>query len=192
MRMRLAIAFLAVLALAGCGTSPQTRYFTLSVAAGPDQAQRAIASPVTVAAVHVPSSLDRSEMVRRTGANSVAISDKDRWTAPLGSMTRRVLSQDLAARLPPDMIIPPHLPVPPHTMRIVVSIAWFGPDANGRVRLDGGWSLLEGGSEKPVLRGVISLKSGAAAEGGDAQAAVMSRLLGRLATRIAASLDTKS
>lgn len=192
MRMRLAIAFLAVLALAGCGTSPQTRYFTLSVAAGPAKVRHAITAPVTVAAVHVTSSLDRSEMVRRTGANRVAISDKDRWTAPLGTMTRRVLSQDLAARLPPDMVVPAHLPVPPHATRIVVSIAWFGPDASGRVRLDGGWSLIEGGAEKPALRGVISLKSGATAEGGDAQAAVMSRLLGRLATRIAASLDAKS
>lgn len=192
MRRRLAIAFLAVLALAGCGTSPQTRYFALSVAAGTAKARQTSAAPVTVAAVHVPSSLDRSGMVRRTGANSVVISDRNRWTGPLGAMTRRVLSQDLAARLPPDRVVPPHLPLPPHTARVVVSIAWFGPDASGRVVLDGGWSLLEGRAEKPVLRRVIALKSESTVSGGNAQAAAMSRLLGRLATRIAASLDAKS
>jgi uncharacterized lipoprotein YmbA len=40
------------------------------------------------------------------------VSQQDRWTAPLGDMTRNVLSQDLASRLPNGAIIPPDAPLP--------------------------------------------------------------------------------
>ena len=191
MRLRAAILGLFALALASCGSSPKTHYFTLAAAPG-TQTTAAIAAPVTVAAVHVPPSLDRREMMRRTGANTVDIDEQDRWTAPLGEMTRRVLSRDLATRLPPGKLVPPDAPAPPHVAQITVSIADFGPDGTGKVRLDGSWSLLEGGQGKLVLRRDIALAIDSAAAGGSGEAAAMSQLLGQLADRIAEALaDTK-
>jgi uncharacterized protein len=188
MRVRRAIMLLAALALADCGTSPKTNYFTLTATPPSEHATASISSPVTVAAVHVPPALDRREMVRRTGANSVDISDRDRWTAPLGEMSRSVLSQDLAARLPAGKVVPPDAPAPPRTAQIVVSLAQFGPAGDGRVVLDGDWSLVDD-REKPLLRRTVSLETASPGRGADGQAAAMSRLIGQLAGRIAATLS---
>lgn len=188
MRVLNAAVVLAALALVGCGTSPKTHYYTLAVVPGAAQGTVAISPPVTVAAVHVPPSLDRRSMVRRTGTNTVDVSGQDRWVAPLGEMTRRVLSQDLAARLARNAVVPPDSPGPPRVAQIVVSIAEFGPDGQGKVTLEGSWSLLRGGRHEPVLRRDVALAIAASARGGSGEAAAMSQLLGQLATRIAGTL----
>ena len=84
--MRSPILILAALMLASCGSSPKTHYFTLSRVPAEQERPAPIGTPVTVASVHVPQSLDRSEMVRANGDNTVEISDQERWTAPLGEM----------------------------------------------------------------------------------------------------------
>jgi len=187
MRLRRWVPLLLALTLADCGTSPKTHYFTLASVPPSEPAKASIAAPVTVAAVHVPPALDRSEMLRRTGANSVEISGQALWTAPLGEMIRRVLSEDLAARLPRGKVVLPDAPAPAHTERIVVAIAQFGPAADGKVALDGSWSLLRSGRDEPALRRDISLTAAAAADPAG-EAAAMSRLLGQVATRIADTL----
>src|SRR6185312_9316788 len=101
--------------------------------------------------------LDRREMVRRTGPNTVAISGENLWTAPLGEITRQVLSQDLASRLPGDKLVRLDAPSPPGTARIVVSIAQFGSDGGGDAVLDGSWSLLEGQEQKPAFSRDVKL-----------------------------------
>jgi uncharacterized protein len=182
------ISVLALLMLAGCGSSPRTQYFTLAVAPGTGEDHRAMSSPVTVASVNLPASLDRSAMVRRTGANTMAVSGQDRWAAPLDDMIRRVLSQDLAMHLPKDDVVLPDSPLPPRTARIVVSIAEFDADAGGKVVLNGSWSLLEGDQQKPVLSREVALETGSVAADDKGEAAGMSRLLGELAAEIAETL----
>jgi hypothetical protein len=178
-----AIALLAaaLLLLAGCGSSPKTHYYTLDPVSGTGGNRLAIAMPVTVAAVHLPASLDRREMIRQTGQNAVDVSEQDRWASPLGGLTRRVLTQDLAAYLPRDMVVLPDSPAPPRTAQIVVSIAQFAPDAAGRVTLEGSWALLEGGSGKLIMRRAVNFKSPATARDASSQASAMSALLGHLA-----------
>jgi uncharacterized protein len=188
MTLRRPLMALAALMLANCGSSAKTQYFTLATVPPPQSAPAAIRSPVTVAAVHVPPALDRREMVRRTGGNSVDISDQDRWTAPLGDMARDVLSRDLATRLPKDQVVVPDAPAAPHTAQIVVSLVQFGPDGNGKVVLDGDWSLLDGDREKLLLQRRISLETGSRDRAADGQAEAMSQLLGQLAQHIAATL----
>ena len=63
-------------ALAGCGSSPPTRFFTLDAAppAAPPTPAAAI-PPVRVDAVHIPPGLDRPELVRETAANGVLSGD---------------------------------------------------------------------------------------------------------------------
>jgi uncharacterized lipoprotein YmbA len=185
--MQRAMAFLTLLALAGCGSSPKVQFYTLSVSANPVSRRAAGSAPVQVAAVHIPGSLDRREMVSATGPNVVAISDQSRWSAPLGPMTRLVLTQDLAGYLAPNQIVMPDAPAPPATWKIVVTLARFGRQADGRIALIGSWTLLKGNAAKPALRRDVSLQQPAAA-GADGQAAGMSALLGQLAARIASAL----
>ena len=190
MSVRFPIIVLAALLLANCGSSPKTQYFTLAPVSASEH-RVTIPTPVTVAAVHVPPALDRREMVRRTGANSVDIREQDRWTAPLGDMIREVLARDLAARLPQDKVVIPQSPAPPHTAQIVVSVAQFGPDATGKVVLDGDWSLLDGDREKLVLRRQVALETAARDRSADGQAAAMSQLVGQLAQDIATTLGQR-
>ncbi len=185
--MRGMIALAALLLLAGCGSSPKTHFYTLDVVRGTGGQQAALAGPIQIAAVHIPAALDRRQMVRRTGTNAVDISDRDRWSAPLGRMARNVLSQDLAARLPKGAVVLPDAPAPAATRQIVVTIAAFGPLADGTVRLRAEWALLDGSPAKPVLRRNVDLQV-SSGRGGAAVASAMSRLLGQLADRMAVAL----
>lgn len=188
MRLRIIILMLpAALLLASCGSSPKTQYFTLA-AEHAGTARVAVASPVTVAAVSLPSTLDRRQMVRQTGPNTVDISDRDRWASPLDEMSRRVLSENLAARLPEGKLILPNAPTPPGTIEISVSLAQFGPDGTGRIALKGSWSALAAGGTKRLLSRDIALETLPPAAGAAGEAAGMSQLLGKLAAEIATGL----
>ncbi len=184
MRKRLTTLIMLLL-LAGCGSSPKTHFYTLSVA--PTGGRHAISFPVQLTAVHVPPSLDREQLVRMSGANSVKISDTDRWSASFGQLVRNVLAQDLAARLSNGRFILPEAPAPAGTAALVVTITQFGADANGVVRLTGSWALVDAASGTPRGEHNFNLNGGVA-PGADAMAAAMSELLGRLAGQIAARL----
>lgn len=191
MNIRAPLLAIGLLVLAGCGTSPKVYYYSLSVTAGPDRRIMPSLKPVQVSAVHIPPTLDRKEMVTQTGPNSVDIDERDRWSAPLGDMARRVLSLDLQSRLAEETVIVPDLPTTPDTARIVVSLLQFGPDPGGKAILVGGWSMTSGRTGKVVMRRDVSLSSDLSDVSADAAAAAMSDLLGQLATNIAKGLAQK-
>ncbi len=95
-------------ALSGC-TSPRTILLTLDTAPpAPDAVQADYRGlPITVPAVHLPSSLDRAEFIHQENAGEVKIDDFARWTAPLGLLARDALVRDLTARLPAGSVLPP-------------------------------------------------------------------------------------
>lgn len=190
MTMRTYAPALMALLLAGCASSPRANFYTLS-RIPPNAAPVPISFPVQVAAVHLPPSLDRRQMVRLSSDNRVAISGTDRWSAPLDEMVRNVLSEDLAARLPEGATILPRAPAPRGTAALVVTITQFGPDAAGSVRLNGSWALLAGGADTPMIERDVQIDAGHAATA-DATAAAMSRALGQLASDIAAALPREA
>jgi uncharacterized protein len=177
---------------AACGTSPPTHFFTLTpvARAGPSTASPAF--PVQVNAVHVPAVLDRNEMVRETGSNTLSISDQDRWGAPFGEMARNALAQDLANRLPQGSVIFPQAPAPENAAHLVVTIAKFGEDAEGNVRLVGSWALMRGNPPTTIMQHDVNLTGKAAGNDPASQAAGMSDLLAKLADQISAELTTSS
>ncbi|HUN70760.1 MAG TPA: PqiC family protein [Steroidobacteraceae bacterium] len=180
------IPLLALLTLAGCASSPPTRFFALDPApagASPPADQGGAAAPVKVDAVHIPPALDRESMVRGESDNQLEISSQDRWAGDLGEMIRRVLTQDLSRRLPSGTVIAPESPAPPGAQGLVVDILTFQPQAD-EVVLDADWTLLQGTQSNPVVRRSVHLTAPAAASAqGEAEA--MSTLLGQLADGIA-------
>ena len=183
---------LLLLTLAACASSPPTRFFALDPAPGGAAAgQRAGAKPVKVDAVHIPPALDRNSMVRGESDNQLRISSQDRWAGDLGEMIRRVLTQNLASRLPSGMVIAPESPAPPDARGLVVDILTFQPQGGGEVVLDADWTLLEGTQSNPVLRRTAHLTAPgpSSAQG---EAAAMSALLGQLADGIAAEIGGAS
>ena len=185
------IPVLLTLTLAACASSPPTRYFALdpvSPGAAPAADLPATArAPVKVDAVHLPPALDRNSIVRGESDNQLEISSQDQWAGDLGEMIRRVLTQDLAQRLPSGTVIAPESPAPPRARGLVVDILTFQPQA-GEVVLDADWTLLEGTQSNPVLRRSAHLTAPAASSA-QSQAAAMSSLLGELADTIAAQMS---
>jgi len=180
------IPLLALLMLAGCASSPPTRFFALDPApagGSPAADQGGAGAPVKVDAVHIPPALDRESMVRGESDNQLEISSQDRWAGDLGEMIRRVLTQDLSQRLPSGTVIAPESPAPPGARGLVVDILTFQPQA-GEVVLDADWTLLQGTQSNPVLRRSVHLTV-AAASSAQGEAEAMSTLLGQLADGIA-------
>lgn len=187
------IPALLLLTLAACASSPSTRFFALdpssagAPAAAPGAEDHDAAKPVKIDAVHIPPALDRDSMVRGESDNQLQISSRDRWAGDLGEMIRRVLTQDLAARLPGGMVIAPESPAPPSARGLVIDILTFQPQATGEVVLDADWTLVEGTQSNPVLRRSVHL-TGAGASSAQGEAAAMSTLLGQLADSIAGEI----
>jgi len=182
MRHRL-IVLVTLLTLAGCASSPPTRFFALDpVSAGAPSGAGGHGAPVKVDAVHIPPALDRESMVRGESDNQLQISSQERWAGDLGEMIRRVLTQDLAERLPSGMVVAPESPAPPSGRGLVIDILTFQPEG-GEVVLDADWTLLQGTQANPVLRRSVHLTQSAAASA-QGEAAAMSALLGQLADDI--------
>jgi uncharacterized lipoprotein YmbA len=192
MNMRLPLIIALACLLAACGTSPPTHFFTLAPMTPAGHSAVNPAFPIQVNAVHIPAVLDRNEMVRRTGFNTLSISDQDRWGAPFGEMARNVLAQDLAERLPQGSVIFPQAPAPDNAAHLVVTIATFGEDASGHVRLVGSWSLMRGNPPTTIVQRDVSLTGKAAGSDAASQAAGMSDLLAKLADQISGELSTAS
>ncbi|HUO91666.1 MAG TPA: PqiC family protein [Rhizomicrobium sp.] len=184
---RLAFALFVALSLTSCGSSPKTEFFALTAVAG-SPAQRMAVKPIQVVSVHIPADLDRQEMVWRGQGQSLTVSDQNRWGAPLDEMIERVLTEDLASRLPRGSVVLPQQAAPQDSRTLVLDILEFEDDGNGKVVFDGSWSLTSRGASSPEAG--ETLKLSAPAKSGDAasEAQAMSTIVGQLADRIVAKI----
>ena len=89
-----ALLFAAVV-LAGCSSPPKTNFYTLSAAAAPARADARSPYSVAIGPVGVPESLDRPQLVLRSGANQVAIAEFERWAGPLKSEIALAIAENL-------------------------------------------------------------------------------------------------
>lgn len=94
-----AALLLSALLLAGCGSTPKTSFYTLTPAAAGTRADAKGSYSVAIGPVAIPDSVDRPQMVLRTGANQVAISEFERWAGPLRNEIALALAENLRSRL---------------------------------------------------------------------------------------------
>jgi len=92
-------AVLAAAALAGCGSSPKSSFYTLSSSAPYQQAPATESFGIAISAVAVPDVIDRPQFVTRTGANELVINEFARWGEPLKGEIPRVMAADLSREL---------------------------------------------------------------------------------------------
>src|ERR1700675_1487857 len=132
--------------------------------------------------------LDRPEVVTQILPNRLSIDESDRWGAPLAQLMRRTLAQDLTSRLPPGVFIFPDAPAPPDTRMLGSTVLGAEADASGTVTLQAAWTLQSGQPARATLTQQATLKAALENRGAAAQTAALSRILGALADRIAASV----
>jgi len=175
--------------LAGCGSSPPTRFYSLEPSAPVASTQQPLQAPIKVDAVHIPSMLDRKEIVTGENNYQLRISSQERWGGDFGEMVRRVLTQDLQQRLPAGMVIGPDNTAPANARGVVVDILSFAPQGAGSVELDADWVLLQGSPARTVVHRSVHLRAPFAGSVGS-QAAAMSQLVGRLADDVTQGLTS--
>ncbi|HEY3731159.1 MAG TPA: PqiC family protein [Steroidobacteraceae bacterium] len=177
--------------LAGCGSSPPTRFYVLNqIAPQATPAAAAAAAndhlPVSLGSVDIAPELDRPQLITHVGANAVHVAESDHWAAPLDAQIRRTLLQDLAARLPPGGIVEAgQSPTGAASHSLSITLNDFYGDQSCAVTLHATWSL--GGAKGPPRFGQEQVQIPGSAPPCTAELpAAMSRALAQLSDRLAA------
>jgi len=178
--------------LFACASSPPIRFYILNEIAPATPVLAA--APATLVArqvavrlepVAIAAELDRPELVTRTGPNRVHVAGSERWAAPLTDQIRRVLSDDLSARLPPGWVADPSEPATTDPRRLLtIAIAEFYGDSSCAVTLRASWSLTQPHASSQRGSELVQLPSSSPCSG--ELPAAMSRALALLSDRLAA------
>lgn len=174
----------------GCASSPPLRYYVLSDT--PAESRTAVPADtmsVRLDRVTIPTELDRAEMLLRLDPTRVRLMEGDRWAAPLDDMIRRVLTDNLAARLPPHLVADPNEPATgEHSRSLTVDIQEFDGDPTCAVTLRATWTLKA--PDSPIARGSeeIHKPSASGCAGAASLPAPMSNALAQLSDRLVAAL----
>lgn len=89
-------AVIAITALAGCGSSAKTYFYTLQAPAMTESATQPRQQSIVVGPIRLPESVDRAELVTRSGETQVVVSDTHQWSQPLKYEIARALAANLA------------------------------------------------------------------------------------------------
>jgi uncharacterized lipoprotein YmbA len=191
----LALPLVALVALAGCGSSPPAHFFAL--APSPGRAQAAGEASTAPAAPHairlrrpsIPGYLDRPEIVRSILGYRIGLGNSERWGGPLDEMIGRVLAQDIERRLPGSSVFTEDGAItaePDATVEINVQRFEVG-DA-GDVSLAVEVAVERSPDRAPPVTRAVHLTARPEDGTTSGMVATMSALLGQLADQIAAML----
>ncbi|MGI4902919.1 MAG: PqiC family protein [Janthinobacterium lividum] len=151
------VAGLSVL-VAGCGTSPPSRFYTLtgpvdapgatlatsaaqSTPATPAWAATATPLLIELAPTIVPQQVARPQMVVGVGPDQVELKEQERWAAPLGDEIGSALSADLTQQLGAiDVYSTPRADAVP-VYRISVNVQRFESLPGSRATIEAVWSV---------------------------------------------------
>ena len=185
-----AVTAVTSLTTGGCASSPPLHYYTLTeIPATARLASADNAVPIRVDRVTLPEELDRSQLVRRIDATRLQIVEADRWAAPLEDTIRRVLSGNLTARLPPNMVANPYEPaIGEKRQSLSVDIAEFYGDASCAVTLRATWMLKQPDSHSAHGTEEVRVPASGDCKDSSGLPAAMSQAVAQLSDRIAAAV----
>lgn len=156
------LVVLAGLLLAGCGSSPPVRYYTLE----PIPARDLDVSPdhaIGVGPLRFPEYLKRPQIVSVGEGGQVVVADFDRWADTAEVAFQRTLAQNISTLI--DGAIAIEFPfggglISPD-YRLLAQIYSFGTDARGEARLDVSWVMVDQEDEPflPTQRSVFTAQA---------------------------------
>ena len=143
--------------LAGCASSSDERFYTLSEtsfgeARASDAATSATSSAVprgatgplriVISAVTVPDLVDRPQIVTRDSANRVNVSERNQWAEPLKSAIGRIVAARLAETLAPARVAAyPQSSIADPDLRITIDVQRLDAIPGGQAVIDALWSV---------------------------------------------------
>ena len=175
----------AIAALAGCGSSPKSRFYTLSSGAILERSDTKIQYSVTVGPVTVPDIIDRPQIVTSIATNQVQIAEQARWAAPLKSEIPRVIAGNLMQLLDGAYVsVYPENVSPYADYQVRVEVQRFDSTLGDAVTIEALWAVrpAQGGAPKNG-RSVVREPTGG--DGYDALVAAYSRALNAVSRDIA-------
>ena len=182
------------LALAGClGSSRPSRFYTLAPLQVRDsQGGTPPDATLAIGPVEIPESIDRPQIVTRTGANELVVAEFDRWGGSLDSeisgalvatVRDRLASQQIAVAPWRSAILSGVGP----SYRAAVSVSRFDGIPGQSVVLQGRWELIgQSGESLGVREATVTEKIDGA--GYDALVAAMQKVLVRFGQQMADSV----
>ena len=185
--------------VAGCAeTRPPPNLHVLSAlprdaASGPGSTAASRGPVVGVEQANVPEYLDRPEIVVRTSANTLELTQGDRWGQRLQGDVTRVMAENLRGLLPSDNVfVLPLRRREPVAMTVAVDITSFERDASGNAVLNAYWTVLDGQTEAERAGARARYTEPVEGEGVEATVAAMNRTLAALSRDIAAGIKRAS
>jgi len=188
------IALCALSLLAAClGSSRQARFYTLAPIQIRDGTPSTAAdATLAIGPVEIPDSIDRQQIVTRTGANELVLAEFDRWGSSLDSQVTSSLVATLGDRLASQQIaVAPWrsaiLPGGGATYRAAVSLSRFDGIPGQSVVLQGRWELIaqSGGKQESLGVREATVTEKIDGPGYEALVAAMQRALSRFGQQMA-------
>jgi len=140
-------SLLLVFLLAGCSSTPATKFYKLnSLPSGQQENPAALLGmdiAIGVGPVELPEFLDRPQIVTRKSQNQLEISEFNRWAASLPRDFARVLAKNISTLLPTDRVsLYPWEDTFSPTYQIKLDVEQFDGQLGERVFLRVIWSVV--------------------------------------------------
>ncbi|MFT9016081.1 MAG: PqiC family protein [Acetobacter sp.] len=185
---RLAAIMAGCALLSGCA-GPPLRLYTLGMPADQQNQPPRLSSRATTIAISrvvIPDYLDSQDMLVRRGEEIIR-SSRSRWATRLSLGITDLITNEISSSHPNQLITDQPL-TDVATMRVQVNISRFDVDENGQATLDANWAVLPSDPDKPLIRDRVQLhESGSISTDADV-AALMRRMVIKLADQVNASL----
>ena len=193
--LALFVVVVAPLLLAGCGTSPHSKYYVLNAVKAQETAAQVTTAPqnafIAVGPVQIPDYLDRPQIVTRTARNELEINEFERWGGSLKEDVDRVLVENLTALLASDGVaIVSWKRRVPGAHRLSVEVNRFDAVTGGSVLLKATWTVSSPDGAKALLVRGSTVSQPLNDKGYSAVVAAMSQTLGSLSQEIATGIKS--
>jgi uncharacterized lipoprotein YmbA len=169
----------------GCGSSPNTTYYTLAAVSG--TIRQASLGTIEVRRPGIAGYLDRTEVLAQWDGQRLQLANNSAWGEPITAMIGRVLAEDLSDRLHGSVAISASSDLTVQASAVVeLVIRKFDLGADGYVHLNVLWSL-RGAGQTSTRASALQARPVTPTDTG-AIVAAMSGVLGQLADEIANEL----
>mgnify|MGYP003546734521 CR=1 FL=1 len=172
----------------GCGTSPNTTYYTLAAVSG--TLRQASFGTVEVRRPGIAGYRDRTEILAQWDGQRLELADNACWGEPIAAMIGRVLADDLSERLRGTIVLGASSELSIQAAVVVeLVIRKFDLGTDGYVHLNVLASIRRAGETSTRA---VALQTRPVGTDTGAVVAAMSNLLGQLADELANALLTRA
>ena len=194
---KMLILLLTIPLILGCARSPQRHFYTLREPAQPSRQRIAPGSgplSVVIGPVTVPDGVDRNQIVTRSSANQLDISDLHRWAEPLSSEVPAVLAANLSRDLGRAALVSvqgQETAAADADFRVAVDIIRFESTLGDSATVEAAWIIRDKHSSQ-TQRGQSLAREPAGDQSYDALVAAYTHALKRISRDMATAIRSES